>query len=186
MYKWVGVPFVGWSASISTYYQEMDGKRWGHARGRCREDVWWVPFFKWTIKVEGRGKSYRELVDAPKYLKNLDWIIDEFDASFNDLAIASLRYHMDHSVAYCDPERRARYKDLIERLSERKPRVADTPEKRAIIAAHWDAHGLDGINLAAPDIDAIHDDYWEREKAFHERIQQARHDFVDIMPGLWS
>ncbi|MGY1946599.1 hypothetical protein [Nocardia asiatica] len=184
MFKAIRIPVLGWGAHIATHYPQFDtGPRWGHERGRCREHVFRMPLFKWNVKFHGRGKSYRELVgfDLP-----IDWILDEFDSSFNRLAIASMRYHMDYSVTSCRREMCAKFEDLIERLSERKPRVADTPEKSAILDAYWHKYGLDGVNRADPEIDAIHDDFWARENAYHERIRQARHDFIDILPHLWS
>lgn len=184
MYKSLSIPFLGW-ASIQTHYPEWtNGSRWGHDRGRLTEHVWSIPLWRWDIEIHGRGKNYRELTGLPPM--SIDWILDEFDASFNDLAIASLRYHMDHSVALCPPERRERYAALIERLSERPPRVADTEEKKAVLHADWDEHGLNGIMRQDPVIDAIHEDYWRRQDEFHARMQQARHDFIDIMPHLWS
>ncbi|WP_068059332.1 hypothetical protein [Nocardia xishanensis] len=191
MFKAVRIPWVGWSVHIQTWYPEFDqGPRWATGRGRCRERVFAMPFFGWDVTFYGRGKSYRELVgfDLP-----IDWILDEFDDSFNDLAIASLRYHMDYSVALCSDERRAKYTDLIERLTEPRPRF--TEEELAILEPpgwtweddfepHPDGGAL--MKPTPPEKQAVYEAHRLREDAYLERIRQARHDFVDIMPELWS
>lgn len=183
MYKSMPIPFFGW-CSIQTHYRQDRGPRWSHFRGRLTEHVWQMPLWRWDFTVHGRGKSYRKLTGLPDY--SIDWIVDEFDSSFNDLAIASMKYHMDYSVCVCPDGRRARFEDLIERLSERRPLVADTEEKKAALRADWDEHGLGGIMRQDPVIDAIHEDYWRRDNEFHARMQQARHDFIDVLPHLWS
>lgn len=163
--------------------------RTGFSRGRCQERQLRIPLSKhWQVIVDGRGKSYLELVDGPKYLTNTDWILDEFDSSFNDLAIASLRYHMDHAVTYCNDERRKQYQDLVDRLAERRPRftaaemdVLHPPGEEFDIERE-----LQRISEDDPVRDAIYAAQRERENAYHDRIRQARHDFIDVLPGLWS
>lgn len=151
------------------------------SRGRCREIEFRIPLAKrWQIELSTNGKDYLTLVNGPKYLNNLSWIIDEFDSSFNDLAIASLRYHMDYAVAVCDDHRRAVYQDLVDRLSEKPP--CFTEEELLILVPP----GADWMAGSSPEQSAIYDVHREREDAYRERIQQARHDFVDIMRGLWS
>lgn len=154
------------------------GDRLGELRARLP-----LPF-KHSIEFNGPYKSYRELVGAPKYLENLDWILDEFDSSFNDLASASLRYHLDFSV--CDnEERRDLYEDLIKRLNEEHPEFTD--EELGIIHARDTGNLMTDINREnTPEEKAVYDAYWKREEEYHERIKQARHDFVDVMRGLWS
>lgn len=191
MYKSLSIPFLGW-ASIQTHYPEgTNGSRWGHDRGRLTEHVWSIPLWRWDIEIHGRGKNYRELTGLPPM--SIDWILDEFDASFNDLAIASLRYHMDYSVCECPDERRAKYEDLIARLSERCPRF--TNEELAILQPPgWtiedEFEAMDNGNYlwrqSTPEAKAIYAAHDAREDAWHARMQQARHDFVDIMPHLWS
>ena len=182
MYKSLSIPFFGW-CSIQTRYRQDRGSRWGHSRGRLTEHVWQMPLWRWDVTVHGRGKSYRELTGFPKY--SIDWILDEFDSSFNDLAVASLRYHLGFSV--CDNEdRRPKYEDLIERLTEPRPRF--TEEELAILrTGRTIEEELDALNeRTPPDRSAVYDAYRAREDAYLERIRQARHDFVDIMPELWS
>ena len=154
------------------------GDRLGELRARLP-----LPF-KHSIEFNGPYKSYRELVEAPEYLENLDWIIDEFDSSFNDLACATLRYHLDFSV--CDnEERRDLYEDLIERLNEDP--VEFTDEEIEIIHARDSGDLTVDINReSTPGEKAAYDAYWKREEEYHARIAKARHDFVDIMRYLWS
>lgn len=168
--------------------------RWAWERGRCHERILRIPILHWALEIHGPGKSYLELVDAPKYLNNTDWIIDEFDSSFNDLAIASLKYHMHHSVAVC--ENPNKYQNLIDRLSEEEP--GTTAEEHAAIET-WDIvdrsdpqYGKDGkiigyrVPPSTPEASAAFKTWEVRCAAHRKRILQARHDFVDLMPELWS
>lgn len=185
MFKAFHIPLLQWSIYVKGWDPSFDdGPRWAYWRGRCLEHSVRVPVWRWSVEFHSAGKSYRELVGMPKV--SLDWIIDEFDHSFNHLAIASMRYHMDYAVTHCPPDRRALFQGLIDRLSESRPRIATTPQDRAVLDAHWDKHGLDGVTISDPEVDAIHDDFWSRQDAYHERIQQARRDFIDVLPHLWS
>ena len=165
----------------------------GASRGRRQEWELHIPLAgKWQIKLSSRGKDYLTLVKGPRYLKNLDWILDEFDSSFNDLAIASLRYHLDFSV--CDNEsRRDVYEDLIARLGEKPPTFTD--EEMAVLhPPGWDLKdefeempdGSFVMKESRPEVRVIHERHWQREDEYRERIKQARHDFVDVMGSLWS
>ncbi|GAA2440490.1 hypothetical protein [Mycolicibacterium llatzerense] len=141
--------------------------------------------FGHRLLLTTRGRSYRELVGAPKDLDDTDWIIDEFDHNFNALAIASLRYHLDFSV--CDnSDRREVYEDLIARLAEPPPDFADTPEEEAIATPPRDGLREWFNRERSPEYLALSARYRKREADYQSRIQQARHNFVDIMPQLWS
>jgi hypothetical protein len=164
----------------------------GLSRGRCREWEFRIPLTrKWQINLSTNGKDYLTLVKGPKYLKNLNWILDEFDSSFNDLAIASLRYHLDFSV--CDTSaQRDVYEDLIARLGEAPPEFTD--EEMAVLhPPGWrrsdDFEERDGhiyLKESTPEEKAIYEAHWKLEDEYHARINQARHDFVDIIGNLWS
>ncbi|MFD3594296.1 hypothetical protein ACFWU5_16355 [Nocardia sp. NPDC058640] len=179
--------------SIETAYPEdrAGSSRWFHGRGRCDEHVWSFPLWGWTVKVYGRGKSYRKLTGLPKY--SIDWIIDEFDASFNDLAVASLRYHMNFSVCWCSDEQRTTYMDLVARLTEPAPTFT-TAEMGILNPPGWTfedeferpPNGNCRMRESTPEQKTIYAAFREREHAYNERIRQARHDFVDIIPELWS
>lgn len=156
------------------------------SRGRCLEWELRIPLTsKWQIHLTTPSTSYLDLVNGPKYLRSIDWILDEFDSSFNALAIASLRYHLDWSVC-CNEDRREKYEDIIARLTERQPTFTD--EELAILhppGSTW-KDDLRLINESIPERDAVYKAYWQRQEEYDQRLAQARHDFVDIMPYLWS
>lgn len=176
MFKAFHIPLLQWHFIAQDWHPEFDeGPRWAYWRGHCQERVVRFPLWRWSVEVYGRRKPYRELVG---FDRDLDWVLDEFDESFNALAVATLRYHMDFSV--CDNRsRRGKYQALIDRLSEPHPHVCDTEEKRALFDQ------LKGTPIA-PELKPLFADYQAREDAYLARINQARHDFVDIIPELWS
>lgn len=138
-----------------------------------------------------RFLTYGEAVGAPPRFTDaaFDWVIDEFDDSFNDLAIASLRYHQDWAVTSCSDERRARYQDLIDRLSEPSPDFTD--EERAVFAAAGDRLvRVDGRrSTLRPPTDreqAAYAAQRERTAAWEQRMVEAQRDFIGIMRELWS
>ena len=93
----------------------------------------------------------------------LPWIIDEFDASFNELAQATLRYHLYHDGTVCPTHLVPIYEQLI---ADFEPHAYPT---------HYDSCTVSPC---------------ERFDAFifgeRERINAVRKRFVDIMPMLWS
>ncbi len=174
MFKSLYIPGLGWSVDVHTRYP-ADGPCWGHARGRCREHVWWMPLGPWTLTFNGCGQSYAKLVG---FNLPIGWILDEFDASFDSLAIASLRYHLGYSCANNEAYREE-WEALIARLSERHARF--TEDEMAVIHPSGARFRLDGAERHA-----AFAAYREREDAREARIQQARHDFIDTLPKLWS
>lgn len=159
------------------------------SRGRCKELCFRVPLLRWTLDFSTKGQDYLTLVGGSPQLRHLDWIIDEFNASFNNLAVASLRYHLDWSV--CDnSERRDVYENLICRLSE--PCPDPTAEEDAAIEA-WNPilvrdveTGRSHLTECPPITNNAYKSWQAREDEWERQIDQARHDFVDIMRGLWS
>ena len=93
----------------------------------------------------------------------LPWIIDEFDASFNELAQATLRYHLYHDGTVFPTHLVPIYEQLI---------------------ADFEPHAYPTHFASCEDV------LCERCQAFifneHERINAVRKRFVDIMPTLWS
>jgi hypothetical protein len=144
-----------------------------------------------SISIYVLDKSYARLVGFPY---GIDWVLDEFDSSFNELAIASLRFHLDYS--HCDKEeRRPVYEDLITRLGEPAPDIGETRRERTRLDEHCSdidglfepmAGGYSRMRPTPPDIKAIFKRHRLVEEAYNARIDQARHDFVDIMRELWS
>lgn len=154
----------------------------GISRGRCREWELYLPLtMDWQLHLSTRGVDYLTLVDGPAYLRNLNWILDEFDASFNDLAIASLKYHLDHSVAGGRDE--VKYEDLIRRLGEDSPELTD---EEVEILHPPGQNLLDSQDRSTPERNATRTGYMQRVEEHRERIDQARHDFVNVMRELWS
>ena len=157
----------------------------GISRGRRKEWELRIPLTKsWQVHLSTQGKDYLTLVGGPKYLRNINWILDEFDYSFNDLAIASLKYHLDWSV--CDnSNRRQEYEDIIARLNEPQPKMFDPGEEHLRGQLH--ALSFDkAVNETPDEIAKIFDRWHARERAWMDRVDEARHDFVDVIRELWS
>lgn len=106
---------------------------------------------------------------------SLDWVIDEFDSSFNQLAIASLKYHLNYAVTSVDTATAAIYHDLIVRLDAHYNSVM-TDEEVEIINESNDKELVDKTVEA----------YRARKEVQELDGLQARRDFVEIMGGLWS
>lgn len=121
---------------------------------------------------------------------SIDWILDEFDSSFDDLAIASMKYHMDWSVAQFGEERRELYQDIIKRLEAGHRRdTLHTPDELEHIQSHMTEDnplGLRRRGKECEECDTISQAYRAREIKLNEEHQQARHDFIKILPQLWS
>ncbi|MBF6540722.1 hypothetical protein IU418_26300 [Nocardia farcinica] len=196
MYCSLRVPLLRWWLSIQTHYPDPDGEpRWGHARGRCREHVWLMPLGLWDITLHGRAQPYWKLVGFERK-PSVDWMLDEYDSTFNEFAAASLRYHLD--FACTDNEsRRGLYEDLIARLTE--PFEPFTPEELTELRESSRPAGGDFIPLEPGNPKAGYRmrDFSDREREIFEisrqrelewkaRNDQARHDFVNIMRHLWS
>lgn len=132
-----------------------------------------------------------DYAQATKFPYSLDWVIDEFDASFDALAAASLRYHMDWSVCECPADRRQRYQGLIDRLTERPPRLS-TDEHAVLEAVHANRTDGDffGTKSSTPEqlsaYEAVSAAMETRREEWEARAMAARHDFIDITRELWS
>ncbi|CPT82205.1 Uncharacterised protein [Mycobacteroides abscessus] len=168
-----------------------DGPLWNRLErgGLYRRSL--LPIGPIAIVYYRRSLTYGEAVGAPPRFTDavFDWVIDEFDDSFNDLAIASLRYHQDWAITFCDGERRARYQDLIDRLSEPSPDFTD--EERAVFAASGDRLvRVDGSrSMLRPPTDrerAVYAAQRERTAEWEQRMVETRRDFVGVMRELWS
>lgn len=183
-YGWHHIGIAGRYIIVHEHYN--GDQRWSWHRARCEERVLRIPVGKYDLEFHSKGKSYLELVDGPEYLNDLNWILDEFDSSFNDLAISSLKYHLGYSI--CDKSsHRETFEGLIERLGEDHPNVAKNEEEEEILRnspRSW--HKDFDPNQRDPRVDEIYDDYNRRVLEYEQRINQARKDFVDIMPYLWS
>ncbi|WKW86045.1 hypothetical protein SEA_JONJAMES_71 [Gordonia Phage JonJames] len=161
---------------------------WGGERGKLYDEIF-LSLRNWCVEVSRHNMSYAEYCgfDLP-----IDWILDEFDSSFNELAAASLKFHLELSI--CDNEpRRELYEDLIARLTEEPPDFTD--EEMAILEPEgwkWSddfedlPEGGARLRKSPPEKKAVYEAHWKRKAEYDARVKQARHDFVDIMPHLWS
>lgn len=116
---------------------------------------------------------------------SLGWVIDEFDSSFDVLAMASLRYHMDHAVTLCMGRRRREYQAMFDEFKELRTRRTMTTEH----VEHYASHRKGVIEMLRVDCEECeyhHQEYLRAKEAHRDDIQAARHKFVDLMPGLWS
>lgn len=110
------------------------------------------------------------------------YVLDEFDHHFNEMAVNSLKYHLSPECVVNNEAQRPVYEDLIARLSESPPRMCDNDAERQLMSQldfPLDEHITDGHR-------ALFDRFRAREDEWCARRDKARHDFVDIMPGLWS
>lgn len=137
------------------------------------------------VSIYKNGMSYGEAVGMEKM--TLDWVLDEFDSSFDQLAIGSMRYHMDWAVTSCSPKTRELYLDLIERLEKygngasfSEEEIAHLGECRKI---REDA--IEKIDKCGRCKD-IYSSFSNREDEYRKIHTDVRKEFVDIMPSLWS
>lgn len=114
---------------------------------------------------------------------NVDWIIDEFDSSFNDLAIASMKYNMDWSLTSCSQEQRKIYEDLIKRLTF--PIHEFTEEEVKQLENHYQTDDFNHSS-SCESCSKIFDSSRKRKDEYYKNLNKARKDFVDIIPTLWS
>lgn len=113
------------------------------------------------------------------------WVIDEFDLTFNGLAMASLRYHMDHAVTACRGARREAYQSMLDEFEELRDRRVMTREHVEHHANH--RKGLvEALRVDCPECERHLREHNEAKRKRGADIRAARHKFVDLMPGLWS
>ncbi|CAM4031069.1 hypothetical protein TSST111916_18905 [Tsukamurella strandjordii] len=145
-----------------------------------------------ALEFDRRHLTYGEAVGAPTYLRDpaFDWVIDEFDHSFNALAIASLTYHCDWSICDIGDERRTEFQQLIARLEEPTPEYTDG--EQTISDAAGDLFPEVKVGEAVtmrpftPAEHAAHEAWQVRVAEWEHRIDEARRDFVGVMRYLWS
>ena len=116
---------------------------------------------------------------------NFMWVIDEFDSSFNTLAMASLRYHMNHSVAVCAGKQRATFQSPLDRFEEAQHRDTSPHGYMDHFSQHREGV-IELLRLKCPEckeFQAQKDEARQKRKA---DINKLRHEFVNILPWLWS
>lgn len=113
------------------------------------------------------------------------WVIDEFDASFDKLAMASLRYHLDHAVTVCEGEWRVKLESMLDEFEEINARQSASAES----LDHFESHDMDVMDLLrlnCAECDRHTDEANAADRQLFADRQAVRHKFVDLMPGLWS
>lgn len=135
----------------------------------------------------------RETEDVLKELGvshlSVSWIVDEFDDSFDSLAMGSLRYHLYHSVANNRGEYGDKLKALLDDFEalgarEKAPWESDDwteHEKEAHPeSGNWRSiFNCDDCSQFVRNADL-------REREWKKEQNALRHRFIDILPGLWS
>lgn len=117
---------------------------------------------------------------------NLMWIVDEFDASFDRLIMASMQYHLHHAVAtHPTPNELQQLFDAFQRLHE--PRDPEAVPGFAHYAAHVEELGFFAhLNNDCVDCERHLAASAEADRAWRDRQKALRHRFVDLLPSLWS
>lgn len=142
------------------------------------------------LHLSEKRRTYSEAVGYTG--PGIDYLLDMFDPNFNALAAATLRYHLHLSVSPYRGVVAERLQDLHDRLLEPRPRLAATDEDRetlALIRPHRtpeDPTGRDAPVHIQDRRDAMYRRFEERQAAWRDRKNQARHDFVDQMGRLFS
>lgn len=142
--------------------------------------------FALALRLYKDGMSYAEAVGFDKDI-TVDWIIDEFDSSFDALAVASMKYHMDWSVAVCPPERRAVYEKLIEKFETRvdyftEEELNHFDECRGVGFQKW--FGSRDNCVTCKEANNL---YKIRIEVAEKLQKEARVEFVEkVLPTLWS
>lgn len=157
-------------------YEDNRATGWAAQDGGHSSAYFPLPF-KWCFERFRTDKTTAELVGIPEY--SLHWILDEFDSSFNDLAVGSLRYHMDHAVTHCLPETRAKYEELIRRFE-----ALDENTVEGVTDADWEAY--DNDTATKEQAEKLHNGIMARNEKRRQDELSVRHDFVEIMGELWS
>lgn len=172
---------IGKNSKGEVYHEGESDHSWEDKRGGVYAD-----FFKnlprgFCIDGVRSQKSYAEITEYAEGL-SMDWLIDEFDSSFNSLASSVLVYHMDYAVTSCSDQSRALYTDILNRLNET---VDFTEEEKA----HLESCRLkseDPLNMRCDVCKKAYDDYNDRNESLEERLMTARRDFIDISQEFWS
>jgi len=117
------------------------------------------------------------------------WIVDEFDASFDTLAMGSLRYHLYHSVAINEGEYGDKLKALLDDFEALGAR-----EKAPWESDDWTEHEKEYHTepenwrsvFTCDECSTFANNADLREREWKKEQNALRHRFIDILPGLWS
>lgn len=112
------------------------------------------------------------------------WIADEFDESFDTLAMASLRYHLYHSPCSNRGPYGEKLKALLEDFEDYHRNTYASVASR--LGEHLDGVPGDWIKHHCAECDEFLKQMDVEEAQERQRQKTLRHRFIDILPGLWS
>lgn len=125
-----------------------------------------------------------------------DWFIDECDSTMNSLMITSLKFHMhmldDKPVTYpFEGELGDKALSIIDRLDERRPQMPDELSEYYLKVVHTErVEGKNFTRMIFPEksdrLNELTRQHDIKVEEYYDRQREARHDFIDILPNLWS
>lgn len=134
-----------------------------------------------------KSRYARDLTGIPKNW-TFDWVIDEFDDSFNTLAAASLRYHLDYAVTDGEAKREY-YEKLIKELTEPEQFFKLTKEEIAHQNENfklWEEGKQDFLICNCEICENVSKRIREADKKAAKQLKEVREKFLEIVPYLWS
>jgi hypothetical protein len=122
------------------------------------------------------------------------FVLDEFNFHFNKMAADSLRFHLSPRCIVDNEPRRELYEALIARLEEPVPKPtpheeAATDTWKPLSEPVFNARGKAvsrRLTDCPPQAKEAFASWRVRQEDWLERIHQARRDFVEVIPELWS
>lgn len=112
------------------------------------------------------------------------WIVDEFDESFDTLAMASLRWHLYYSHCSNEGEYGNKLRALLEDFEDFHRNTYESAARR--FGDHLGGVSGDWIEHHCAECDEYLKQMEVEEDQDRQRQNTLRHRFIDILPGLWS
>ena len=153
--------------------------------GFYRKTVIPIPFTKKAIYLYEDVRSYAEAIGF-KY--SIDWVLDEFDDVFNELAIASMKYHLNYSHVLISGKLRTTMEQLIKDLDPIFPITEDDLKEEEHLNSMKEMNMAEAFKhyKECPICSEYHEKQQKIMDEKHQLELDARHRFVDIMGSLWS
>lgn len=156
-------------------YRKSHGWRNHYGRGLTQDKRTYLP----KGYVLHLTKEIQDAVKACGLDFGLDWVIDEYDSSFDEVAKASLRYHLNYAVtAPQEGAVAALYQEYLERFeSLSRPLYSEEEYQESVdIARISSQNERDFLELIR-----------KREDERAQEQVQVRKDFIEhVVPSLWS
>lgn len=188
-----------WKKSYRLFRNDLEKSRWSSFSTAFYSNNFWygdqiIKFFKYSNVLP--WNAVKTILYWRKCAKQhySDWFVDECDSTMNKLMIHSLKFHM-HLL----PEKpvtmplREGEKALaiIAALEEKSPEMHPELSDYYLNKVHFKKENADStfttmIFPKSDRIDELSKLYQKAEKDYFNRQQSARHQFIDILPGLWS